>query len=95
MVEEKKITDGKPEEELGNVEKSHDVMHEVSNSDEEENIIGTFHRGDAHVFVTAPDISSEILGILAHYATNSIFRFVLRTKYRRNVKVRKNFYFFF
>ena len=33
-----------------------DVMHEVSDSDEEENVTGTFHCGDAHVFVTAPDV---------------------------------------
>ena len=55
IVEEKKITGKKSEEELGNVEKSHDVMHEVSDSDEEENVMGTFHRGDAYVFVKAPD----------------------------------------
>ena len=79
----KKITDRKSEE-LGNVKKSHDVMHEVSDSDEEENVIGTFHRGDAHVFVIAPDVQRiEAKEILNEIPTEEPEEREDRTSYRK------------
>ena len=56
IIEEENVTTENVAEEIDSEEKSHDVMHEVSDSDEEGSAIGTLHHGDAHVFITQPDV---------------------------------------
>ena len=56
IIEEDNVKTENVAEEIDSEEKSHDVMHEVSDSDEEGSAIGTLHHGDAHVFITQPDV---------------------------------------